>query len=122
MKLERLIRRQKNTKNGVATQLSVLFNNQWYTCFEAVWNQGWREGDEVEVAGTSSREYQGKTYWSIERPQDGGQATPSGDFSLILKELQEIKTMLVEMRIGTNGDSGELPPPHTDEDDPGEPY
>jgi len=118
MKLERLIRRDKNTKNGQAVQLSVLSNNQWYTCWDGPWNQGWREGEEVEIAGTTSREYQGKTYWSISRPADGGHAQSSGDFSLILRELAEIKALLLEKMTATSGASGDLPPEPTDDDDP----
>lgn len=94
-----------NTKFGEKEKFSIKFEENpelWVDCWRGRWNSDFTVGKQVEVDDSQwqSREYNGKTYWTIKAPESA-----RGGF----QDLQEIKKRLdiIESHLGLSGDNNE---------------
>lgn len=108
IKIDRIIRREKDGKYGPYTQISVQSEGTWYTCPQKAWNQDWQDGDEVEVGGTTSREWQGKTYFSLVPPQGAAAAPANKNNEMVMQTLNDIVERLKRIEDALSGP--DLPP------------
>ena len=73
MFIKQLNKKQVTTKYGEKEKWNVLAEDgKWYDAWMGKWNADWKEGDtiNVPVERIKSREYNGKTYYSIEAPPE----------------------------------------------------
>jgi hypothetical protein len=68
-----------------------------YDSFIGLWNKDWQEGQEIEVKETqiTNREYNGKTYWSIQAPPEAKRG--GVDLEPVMEALRKIYAKLNEI-------------------------
>lgn len=109
IKIERLIKREKETKYGQKIQYAIQSGDKWYQSWEGNWNREWSEGDEVE-GDVVGREYQGKTYYDL-KPLGGGNAggVSTSDMSKRLANIEEQLTKIYTLLLVEKAQDGEEP-------------
>lgn len=118
LKIEKLIKREKDGKYGKYVSLSVLADGCWHNAVEKDWNKTWREGDTIDVERTKQGEYKGSPTYKIFEP---GKAPI--DPGAIMKQLSLILAILHRMndRGKASHDGGghgfDDSPPHPEDSD-----
>jgi len=69
-----LSKKSVSTQYGDKEKYNLQFKekpNQWLDSFVGGWNSDWKIGQQVEISKEQfqSREYEGKTYWTIKAPE-----------------------------------------------------
>jgi len=120
--IEKISRKQVTTSRGESWSIRVLSSDVWYSAWAAEWNRGWREGQTINV-----KIKQNGNFWNIVGPE--AQEVPSDSKILdeilnnqtqIMKEILEIKKLLDPPKKIKKPIEPEEPPPHTEEDMPGD--
>jgi hypothetical protein len=120
LKIERLSRKEVNTPNGrqpTAWKLGVLNEKVWYSCFANDWNQGWKEGQTIDVEVK-----QNGNFWNILPPKKQAQSNDDLDAKLsqLMIEILEIKKLIVGMKDAKCSGPEEEPPVPDDSEEPAE--
>lgn len=87
IKIEKIYRKEANTKYGPKMKILVLQNKIYYAAWENDVSSQWKVGQEIDVE-VKSREWEGKTYYDIILPKQSYKSAQQSD------DLQEIKNML----------------------------
>ena len=113
------------TKYGDKDKYLITFverPDQLVNCFVGGWNGGWGVGTQIEVSQDQweSREYQGKTYWTLRAPASARfQGVSYNDFNA-LKDRVDILEQRLESHISEDtekvfDESGKIIPDEPDE-------
>jgi len=94
MTIKSISRKQIETKFGPKEKLGIQFVERpgvWVDSWVGAWNQNWKIGDQIEVKKDQwkSREYQGKTYWTLSAPPEARGFINLQPITEALERLQE---------------------------------
>lgn len=94
--IKTLQRKSVKTKYGDKDKYLITFvekPNQLIDCFVGGWNGSWEVGTEIEVEQEQwqSREYEGKTYWTLKAPASARfQGVGRGEFDDLKRRVEEL--------------------------------
>ena len=94
MFIKKLSSKQLETKYGLKDKWIITDeNDRMLDAFVGNWNKDWKEGQEIDVKDSqiTSREYNGKTYYSIQAPPEAKKAWGAQvDLTPIMNALRQI--------------------------------
>lgn len=103
--IKKLTKKDVNTQRGVVGKWTIISDNgKYYDSFVNQWNSNWTEGSTLELQDSQieSREYNGKTYYSIKPISNSNRqatvAPVNPQIEVLLKEiLAEIKQANIKL-------------------------
>ena len=60
---------QKSNQPVTKLKVGVLSGGRWYGCFADKWNEGWKEGQEIDVDVVEDQR-NGKTFYNLRKPTE----------------------------------------------------
>lgn len=96
------------TKYGTKQKCSVKaveYADKYLDFWISASTKDWKVGDEVEVSEVTTREYNGKTYYSIVMPKVDNRPNFNGEISQILTKLGHMQFLIKEMHDHMSGKS-----------------
>lgn len=119
IKIDKISRKEIDTKYGKKWKLGVFSNNKWYSAWSQPWNRGWREGETIDVEITE-RQWNGKPMFDIvglTQPQLSlGKSDLENKIGQVMMEVLQVKKMV--QRLIDNGIVVDETPDPIDEDVP----
>lgn len=108
----KLYKKEVTTKFGPKIKLNFWDGNKWISAFDATWNKNFTEGMTLDDSKfkVTSREFQGKTYYTLEIIKTDEELLKS--LKLILEKMTAIEEKINQLsKVGTQSKAlDDLPP------------